>query len=168
MNFIDNHDENSWQGSIEERMGEAFPVYAVMTYTVPGMPLLYTGQEAGLNKRLSFFEKDSVDWNLRPDLAGFYQKLNDLKHKHPALKAGENEGTFRILGQDNVKNTFAFERTAGTDVLVVVLNLTGSDQKVNLDEIVSGNFTEYFSDEKRKDIQEIVLPGNGFKVFIRE
>ena len=96
------------------------------------------------------------------------KKLNDLKHKHPALKAGENEGTFRILGQDNVKNTFAFERTAGTDVLVVVLNLTGSDQKVNLDEIVSGNFTEYFSDEKRKDIQEIVLPGNGFKVFIRE
>ena len=33
-----------------------------MSYTVPGMPLIYSGMEADINKRLEFFEKDSIEW----------------------------------------------------------------------------------------------------------
>jgi glycosidase len=45
MQFITNHDENSWNGTIEERLGDASKAMAVLTYTVPGMPLIYSGQE---------------------------------------------------------------------------------------------------------------------------
>lgn len=165
LNFIDNHDENSWQGSIPERMGEAFPVYAVLTYTVPGMPLLYSGQEAGLNKRLAFFEKDSVDWNYRPELAGFYRRLNELKRSHPALKAGADQGEFRILEQDNVKNVFAFERRKDDDRMIVVLNLTGQEQKTTLNEEIKEELVEYFTNEPVNGIGEVVLPAHGFKIF---
>ncbi len=165
LNFIDNHDENSWQGSVPERMGEAFAVYAVLTYTVPGMPLLYSGQEAGLNKRLPFFEKDSIDWDYRPELAGFYQRLNHLKRCHPALSAGKTKGEFRILDQDNVKNVFVFERRKNDDRIVVVLNLTGEEQRTVLVEEVKGDFREYFSNEPISGLNEIVLPAYGFKVF---
>lgn len=168
VNFLDNHDENSWAGSIPERMGEASPVYAVLAYTVPGMPLLYSGQEAGLNKRLSFFEKDSIDWNYQPQLLHFYRKLNDLKHQHPALNAGVNKEGFRILGSDNEKYVFAFERKHGADQLVVVLNLSGCEQNVTLTEDIAGNFTEYFSGESFNELANIVLPGNGFCVFVRQ
>ena len=63
MNFITNHDENSWNGTINERMGDAQHAMAVLMTTIPGMPLLYSGQETGLDKRLRFFEKDTVEWN---------------------------------------------------------------------------------------------------------
>ena len=60
MNFVTNHDENSWNGTIEERMGSAAPAITVLSYTLPGMPLIYSGQEYGMNHRLKFFEKDQI------------------------------------------------------------------------------------------------------------
>jgi glycosidase len=80
MHFITNHDENSWNGTEFERMGDAVKAFAVMTFTIPGMPLVYTGQEVGLNKRLAFFKKDEVIYD-ENDFQEFYQELIKLKKK---------------------------------------------------------------------------------------
>ncbi|MCD4697158.1 MAG: alpha-amylase, partial [Bacteroidales bacterium] len=63
MTFITNHDENSWNGTVMERMGKTGLTFAMLSYTLPGMPLIYSGQEVGLNKRLEFFEKDKINWD---------------------------------------------------------------------------------------------------------
>ena len=53
MYFTSNHDENSWNGTEFERMGPDYAALFVLAATAQGgMPLLYTGQEAGLNRRL--------------------------------------------------------------------------------------------------------------------
>lgn len=44
MNFVTNHDENSWNGTVRERMGKASEAMVALTYTIPGMPLIYSGQ----------------------------------------------------------------------------------------------------------------------------
>ena len=62
MNFIDNHDKNSWFGTPFKLFGDGLEASMVLAATVPGMPLVYSGQEAGLNKSLSFFEKDPIVW----------------------------------------------------------------------------------------------------------
>ena len=49
MYFVTNHDENSWNGTVYERFGEAYPAFATLAFTIDGMPLVYSGQEAGLN-----------------------------------------------------------------------------------------------------------------------
>lgn len=167
MNFIDNHDENSWSGYVKERMGDAHKVYAVMSYTVPGMPLIYTGQEAGLNKRLQFFEKDPVDWAVDTTLASFYRQLNDLKQGNAALAAGLEKGTFRILKQDNEQGIFAFERSAGDNQVIVILNLTGQNQNVHLETPVTGTFRDYFAGVDAGIPQQFDLDGNSFKVFVK-
>ena len=81
MNFITNHDENSWNGTIGERLGESWQAMAVLSYALRGMPLIYNGQEVGLNHRLSFFVKDEIDWKGKDakDYFGFYQSLNRIK-----------------------------------------------------------------------------------------
>ena len=89
LNFITNHDENSWSGTEYERMGKGVNCFAAFTYIVPGMPLIYTGQEAALKKRLRFFEKDTVNWN-DTTLYSFYRRLNNLKHTNYALIAGNS------------------------------------------------------------------------------
>lgn len=83
MNFITNHDENSWNGTIKERLGESWKAMAVLSYSLRGMPLIYSGQEIGLDHRLSFFEKDSINWNRsnRNDYFNFYKGLNELKQQ---------------------------------------------------------------------------------------
>ena len=54
MRFTTNHDENSWNGTEFERLGDAAETLDAFTCVITGMPLVYTGQEAGLNKRLKF------------------------------------------------------------------------------------------------------------------
>jgi hypothetical protein len=60
----------------------------VLAGTLPGMPLVYGGQEAFLSRRLQFFEKDPIEWAGLP-LAGFYAQLQAPKRSHPALHAPE-------------------------------------------------------------------------------
>src|SRR5260221_13731406 len=85
MYFTSNHDENSWNGTEFERMGENHQAAFVLSATMSeSMPLLYTGQEASLHKRLRFFEKDTVDWN-GPSLASLYSSTIALMHRNGAL-----------------------------------------------------------------------------------
>jgi glycosidase len=64
MYFTSNHDENSWSGTEFERMGANHLVAFVVSATAESsMPLLYTGQEVSMRKRLRFFDKDTVDWS---------------------------------------------------------------------------------------------------------
>ena len=72
MRFTSNHDHNSWHGHDGELWGPAFEAMAVLAATLPGMPLVYSGQEAGLAKRLAFFEKDTIDFSRLPREA-FYK-----------------------------------------------------------------------------------------------
>ncbi len=127
LNFITNHDENSWNGTITERMGNAGDVMAVLAFTIQGMPLIYGGQEAGLNKRLSFFGKDEIDWS-DTTKSDFYKRLIDLKHNNKALWAGRHGGLAMKLITDNNKNIFAFTRKKGNNEILVVLNLSNKVQ----------------------------------------
>jgi len=93
MNMITNHDLNSWEGTEFERLGKLQEAFAVLTYTLPGMPLIYTGQEVGINRAFEFFEKDEApDWNSNPGITEFYKKLNALKHDRRELAAGSAVG----------------------------------------------------------------------------
>ncbi len=43
-----------------DRYGKGAKTFGAITYFLPGMPLIYNGQEYGLEKRLEFFEKDFI------------------------------------------------------------------------------------------------------------
>lgn len=147
MHFITNHDENSWSGTIYERMGEGHKAFAVLNFTVPGIPLIYSGQEAGLNKRLEFFEKDPIDWS-DTSLIPFYTKLNQLKAEHPALWNGTAGGDFNEIKNDKAENVVAFTRTKDDGKIVTIINLSGSAQDVSLSVASdAGIYKDYFTDE---------------------
>ena len=93
MNFLDNHDKNSWEGTIISNFGEdALPAMTVLLFTIPGIPLIYSGQEAGLDKSLEFFEKDQIIWDDLPYEA-LLTELCNIKQSHPALYNGEVWGS---------------------------------------------------------------------------
>ena len=115
MYFTSNHDENSWNGTEFERMGaNHLPAFVLSATAQNSMPLLYTGQEVSLKKRLRFFEKDTVDWS-GPSLASFYRAMFDLKHPQPALANGAWGGAQTALETDGGDRVYAFTRTRGRE-----------------------------------------------------
>ncbi len=125
MRFTSNHDYNSWHGTDVELYGDAWQALAVLTFMLPGMPLIYNGQEAGLSRRLAFFEKDAIDWRDETH-AAFYRRLVALKHRHPALAAPPQGGTLTLLPA--APDVVAFERRRGADVVRVAVNLSAQPQ----------------------------------------
>ena len=130
MRFTANHDFNSWNGTDAELYGDAYLPLAVLTFTLPGMPLIYNGQESRLAKRLEFFEKDPIAWKSY-ELAPFYATLLALKQKHPALGNGQYGGATTLVDVGN-DQLFAFRRTLGADSVTVVVNVTKAAQSYTL------------------------------------
>lgn len=128
MTFTSDHDENSWAGSDPELYGKAFKPFAVLAATVPGMALVYSGQEAVLDKRLKFFEKDPIAWKTY-ELTDFYRGLLTLKHDNPALWNGAAGGTMDVLETNN-PHVFAFKRVKDGHSVTVTVNLSGTVQTV--------------------------------------
>ncbi|MBW8760795.1 MAG: DUF3459 domain-containing protein [Burkholderiales bacterium] len=125
MRFTSNHDFNSWHGTDAELYGDAYQALAVLTFTLPGMPLIYNGQESRLTKKLAFFEKDAIAWKSY-ELSDFYAGLVALKHRHPALAAGQYGAPVKLL--DSTADVVAFERRLGGDVVRVAVNLSKAEQ----------------------------------------
>jgi len=145
MRFTSNHDENSWNGTEFERLGDGAQAFAVLTFTFPGIPLMYSGQESAMNKRLRFFDKDTIPWGKFP-LESFYTKLNGLKKKNMLLAAGDEGGEFIKVATSNDKEVYAFLRKKLHRQLFVLLNLSPKVQTVQLSgNFVRGKYTEVFT-----------------------
>ncbi len=146
MLFTTNHDENSWNGTVFERFGEGHLAWAVFAFTVRGMPLIYGGQEAGLNKRLRFFDKDTVDFS-QLTYAEFYSKLLTLKHNNEALYNGEYGGDLKFIDDGNNEVT-TYTRTKDKHEVLAIINLSNKVQEVSYsDTALAGNYTDYLSGE---------------------
>ncbi|MYN46725.1 alpha-amylase [Pseudoduganella sp. FT93W] len=130
LEFTANHDVNSWQGTDKDLYGPAYGAMAVLSYTLPGIPMIYNGQESRLEKRLEFFEKDPIEWKTY-ELEGFYTGLNQLKKANPALWNGAAGGPLQMLDVGN-EQLFAFKREQGKNSVRVIVNLTGNVQKYKL------------------------------------
>ena len=114
--FTSNHDENSWNGTEFERMGDAWKAMAVLCWTLPGsQPLIYTGQEVGYDHRFEFFEKDPMpDWHHNA-VTDFYSYLNSVKHAHPALDSGN--AAFELVSKTD--SSICYKRVSGQDEVTV-------------------------------------------------
>jgi len=131
MNFITNHDENSWSGTEFDRLGAAVSAMAALTFTYPGMPLIYSGQEVGNTKRLAFFEKDFIPGlTVANSTTAFYTKLVSLKSKNAALWNNSSAKLVSTPGNNNA--VIAYSRTSGSNKVLTVINASDKTQKVTL------------------------------------
>ncbi|HOJ08709.1 MAG: alpha-amylase [Ignavibacteriota bacterium] len=152
MQFTSNHDENSWNGTEYERLGKAAEVFAVLTYVIPGMPLIYNGQEIGFNKRLEFFEKDSIIWK-ENKFEKLYKNLNELKEKNKALWAGIESGSVDFINNNN--DILIIRRSKENKEVIGFFNLTEKETEANTRlEKASGVYIGFNND------QQIELNGN--------
>ncbi|MEL6812281.1 MAG: alpha-amylase family glycosyl hydrolase [Bacteroidota bacterium] len=166
MNFITNHDENSWAGPVKERMGEASEALLALTYCMPGMPLVYSGQEYDLDRRLKFFEKDTIPkekgatWPL-------LEKLGHIKNTHPALHGGKEAASYDRITTSNDDKVLAFRRRGGNSEVIFVANL--SDEPISFTMELDGSFEFLFNKSNlgfKRDFQHEYAPWE-YEILIR-
>ena len=159
MLFVTNHDENSWNGTIAERMGANGDARAVLAGTWFGMPLMYSGQAAGLAKRLRFFEKDTIDWEAG-DRHDFYRTLNALHRTEPALQAGSGGGFPEEIVTAQPHAVYAYRRAVEGSQVVVLINFNGSAVELELEGEDFSNLEHVMgSDDPHQ------LPAHGYSVW---
>ena len=147
MQFTSNHDENSWNGTEFERLGDGAETFAVLSCVIPDMPLIYSGQEAGSTKRLSFFDKDTIQWK-DFKLFNIYSKLFQLKKNNKALLNGDHGGKIIFLESNDNENIFAFTRSSGGDKVLAVFNLSDNPIQFKLSgDTIQGSYKNYFTEE---------------------
>lgn len=169
MTFTDNHDKNAWEGNQYSNFGNGLQACMVMAGTVNGMPLVYSGQEAGLNHSLKFFDKDLIEWKQHP-FYGIYKKLFELKHTNQALWNGAWGGEMVRIFNDKPGQVISFSREKNGDKVIPVINFSDKAVTVKLkSEHQTGTYTELFTNATFMlgGDDEFKLPPGGYIVLVK-
>ena len=154
MNFVSNHDQNSWSGTNLEMFGPTLKQFTVLTFMIPGIPMLYNGDEICLPKRLEFFEKDPIDWSRDPfEMTKLYKELIALRDLHACLWAAPWGGTMAVLPTDHPQQVFAFEREVEGDMCLAMFNFS--------DEVLTFQVDNHLVTTDK----EFTLPAHGYHII---
>ncbi len=167
--FLTNHDQNSWEGTVDSLFGASRKAFATLIFTAQGVPLLYSGQEACLDKKLKFFERDPIKWDTC-EMTGFYENLIKLKHNNQALWNGDFGGRMIRIRTSKDKKVFAFYREKDNNKILVFLNLTRKPVSFRTaTDGLEGEYKDYFSGkkEKLKKGEKQELEPWGFRILIK-
>ena len=147
MYFTSNHDENSWCGTEYEKYGIWAKTLAVFSCTWQGIPLVYSGQELPLKRRLDFFDKDEIEWSENIELHRFYKILFQLRKNNMALSCNKNSRPIMVLGSLGA-HVLAFYRKVQDNVVLVFLNLSDSPVHYYFSDVgLNGTFRNVFTNE---------------------
>lgn len=148
MVFTTNHDENTWNGTVYERLGESAEMFSVLCGTVEGMMLVYSGQEAGNTKRLEFFEKDPINWQEHKNRE-IFTKLAELKEVNSTLWNGTFGSEMTHPKTSDEENIYSFVRENDKDRIFTLFNVTSEKQEVTIDDkIIEGKYKNLFTNEE--------------------
>jgi cyclomaltodextrinase len=176
MRFNTNHDKNAWETPAIKKFGiEGLKLTAVLINTMPGVPMIYTGEEIANDKKLSLFEKTVINWSRLDEMKKLYSELFKLRHAHKAISRGK----MIRLETPAEKNVYAFLRIEGEDVVLAVLNfskvdinlplkipieIAGIKSKKILSEVISDkSHTENISIKEKIEVR---LNPYGYKIYI--
>ena len=167
MTFTSNHDKNSWEGTVFGRFGKAAENFAAMTFVLEGMPLIYSGQEVGLKRSLSFFDKDQIEWGDHP-FNSLYARLNKLKKDNKALWNGEWGGRMLPLKTDLPEQVNVIYREKDGSKVLGMFN--ASDKEVTFtiqDKLYSDDYKSFKGRNTvtLTDDQEFTLGPWGYQIY---
>jgi glycosidase len=128
LRFVTNHDKNFWDGPAVDRYGkDGLALSTVLVSTLPGVPLIYTGEEVANNRRLSHFTKIDVDWSRSREIGNLMTALHRLRKDTDVLSRGEFA---RVVVSD--EQVYAFLRVLGEKAFLVVLNFSSDRRTATL------------------------------------
>lgn len=167
LNFTSNHDKNAFEGTTAEQLKNGVAAFTVLSFTVPGIPMIFNGQENGAEHRLNLFEHDTIAWRADP-MADLYSKLANLKRTNLALWETAHDAPAQFLDAGLATSVLMFKRVAHGDSVIVAVNLGGQPATVHAPADIAKMTTVVGDDAKPDAKGEITLPARGYGVWSHE
>ncbi|MBQ8151650.1 MAG: glycoside hydrolase family 13 protein, partial [Firmicutes bacterium] len=123
LNLIGSHDRQRiltrmGAGENYDRAVARVKLLSVLQYTLPGVPCIYYGDEAGMTGGEDPDNRNGYPWECEnQELLFHYRQLGILYREHPALQTGG----LRMLNSGN-ENVIAFLRTGEEENLLILAN----------------------------------------------
>ena len=126
MRYVENHDEDRYRAECGVAPLRAA---AAATFTLPGVPMIYYGQERGVED-----QRGTMRWHDGDQtLTDFHRRLVSLRDDHPALRADGTDPLAVEVSEGDSDRVVAYERVTDDERLVVVLNFGADLATVVLD-----------------------------------
>jgi glycosidase len=152
LRFNSNHDKNAWDApAVTKYSPQGARATAVFSFTYPGVPFIYNGEEVGNDRKLPLFDKVEIDWSKHQEFRQFYTKLGALHLQHPALRRGE----FVRLTNSDDRKVYSYLRRNGDDQVIIIVNFANVSKSVAvaLPPGTAGELREYFTQENVRAFQ---------------
>ena len=118
---------------------ELLKLLIVIQFTLPGVPLIYYGDETGLEGGKEPDNRKSYPWGKEDkNLINFYQKIISIRNNENGLKKGD----LKIHETD--LDVFAFERNYENERIIVLVNVSNK-QKLIKDVNLNGSYVNLFN-----------------------
>jgi cyclomaltodextrinase len=115
----------------------------VIQFTMPGVPLIYYGDESGLKGGKEPDNRRSYPWGKENnELINFYHKITSIRNSENALKKGD----FNVYETDT--DVLIFERNYDNDKVVILVNVS-KEQKLIKDINLNGHYIDIFNVNKK-------------------
>jgi len=118
---------------------ELLKLLVVIQFTLPGVPLIYYGDETGLKGGKEPDNRKSYPWGKEDkNLINFYHKIVSIRNNENGLKKGD----LNIHETDS--DVFVFERNYENEKIIVLVNVSNG-QKVIKDISLNGYYVNLFN-----------------------
>lgn len=170
MTYIENHDSNAWEGTMEENYGPALEAMTALSFTGEGLPLIHNGMEACNAKRLEFFERDPIDWSLDDNCAygDLLARLIAFRKANPALENGEWGAVMQKVQNSAPEQLLAWVRQEGGNKVLGLFNM--SDRPVSAtfqDGLPNGSYRDFATGKPVTIVAggKVELPAWGYRLL---
>ncbi len=129
MNMLGNHDTERVLTMLNNNIN-LLKEAVVIQMTLPGVPLIYYGDEAGLTGGKDPSNRKSYPWGKEnKDILEFYKKISAIRVSEEALRNGEIE----FLKFNN--GILAYERILNKDRIIIVVNIIEKEEKILINNV---------------------------------
>lgn len=162
MNIVGTSETERILSVMDENI-ELLKLLLVIQFTLPGVPFIYYGDEAGLKGGREPDNRKSYPWGKEnKEIINFYYKIASVRNKENGLKKGD----LNIYKTDS--DIFAFERNYENEKVIILVNVS-KEQKLVKDINLNGSYINLFNiDEKYKFIGKnstITIFSRDFKIL---
>lgn len=162
MNMLGNHDTERILSLLNNNIA-LLKIAVLLQMTLPGVPLIYYGDEAGLTGFKDPENRKSYPWEKENrEVLSVYRTLTTVRSNENVLKFGD------IKFRECRNNVLCFERYSDEAIIVIIVSSSAKSQIYRVDNI-KGSFKNLIGEEEiyntEEDVIEIKLKSNECKIL---
>lgn len=161
MNLLGNHDTERIFTILNEDM-KKLELALCMQMTLPGVPLIYYGDEAGLLGNKDPENRRAYPWGREnEEIINLYKSFAKIRNEEKLLKCGDI-----FIYRNLPDSVVAFSRYINNKKMIIIVNRSLSEEQIVLNDEV-GVFKDKFSNEIFKSDENLILniKGESYKIL---